>query len=278
MHPVLFHIGSLPVRSYGVVVLIAFLLALAYATSRVRRDMAGRSPSEPGLITPDHVFDMAIIGLFIGILGTRTVYVVLDWPEFAGHPFDALKIWTGGLSVHGALLFGVPWVAWYSRRHKLSFLQFTDYCAPAFAIGHGIGRIGCFLNGCCYGVACNLPWAVRFEREGTYGSLTPPSHPVQLYSAAFNLSFFVLLDRLSRRPHRRGSITLGYLALFLAGRFVEEIFRKGATADVFVLGLTHAQAFSLVGIPIVGLIYLSLRRRAVIDGLPAADAGAKPAA
>ncbi len=274
MLPELFHIGPLPIRSYGVTVLIAFLIALAYATHRVKRAMAGRDPAEPGLITPDHVFDMSIIGLFIGILGTRTVYVVLDWPEFAGHPLDVFKIWSGGLSIHGALIFGVPWVAWYSRRHRLSFLQFADFAAPAFAIGHGIGRIGCFLNGCCYGAACNLPWAVRFLREGHPGELTPPSHPVQLYSALFNLSFFVLLDRVSRKPHRRGSITLAYLALFLSARFVEEIFRHGATADTFVLGLTHAQTFTLVGLPIIALIYWRLRNTAVIDPQPAPAAEA----
>src|SRR5206468_2477943 len=114
------------------------------------------------------------------------------------------------------------------RKHKLNFLAMADICAPAFALGYSIGRIGCFLNGCCYGHACALPWGVRFTDE-TSGGLTPPSHPTQLYATLMNLAFFVILDRWSRRPHKTGALFLVYLAMYCVYRFIDEQFRKGAT-------------------------------------------------
>src|SRR5437016_2524792 len=106
MHPILFHIGPIPVHSFGVMVLIGFLLGLTYTMAAARRRMAGHKPDEPGVITPDHVFDLCLIGLFICILGARLLYILLDLDEFRGHPLEMFKIWTGGISIHGAIVAG----------------------------------------------------------------------------------------------------------------------------------------------------------------------------
>lgn len=280
MRPILFYIGSTPIRSFGVMVLIGFLLALRYAMAAARRRMAktGQKPGEPGVITPDHVFDMSMIGLFIGILGARLLYVLLDLDQFK-NPLDVIKIWTGGITIVGAILTCIPFLWFYCRRHKLPFFAFADIAAPAFALGYAIGRIGCLLNGCCYGHACDLPWAMRFPDErfpnANPAILTPPSHPTQIYATLFNLAWFVLLDRWSRRSHRDGEIFLGYLALYCVYRFVDEQFRKGATADIFALGLTHAQAFILVVLPILLLLLWRLRRKPVSQ--PAVPRAVTPA-
>jgi phosphatidylglycerol:prolipoprotein diacylglycerol transferase len=260
MRPTLFYIWSVPVRSFGVMVLIGFLLALWYAMSMARKKMAGRKAGEPGVITPDHMFDFSLMALFVSIIGARILYIVLDWSEFSNNPTDVLKIWTGGISIHGAIISSTLFLWWYCRRHKLSFLRFADLCAPAFTIGYAVGRLGCFLNGCCYGSECNLPWAVRFIKDGREGFYTPPSHPTQIYASLMSLIMLVILHMWSRRPHRDGEIILGFFGLYCIYRFIDEQFRKGATADIFVAGLTHAQVFSLVVLPFVAYFLMRVRR------------------
>jgi len=260
MLPTLFQIGPIPVRSFGVMVLAGFLLGLAYALRRVRGGWAGRGPGEPGAITREHVFDMSLGGLFVCIVGARLLFIALDWRQFSGRPLDLFKVWSGGISIIGAIIAGSLYLWWYCRRHGLQFLEFADLAAPAFALGYAVGRIGCFLNGCCYGHPCDLPWAVRFPSEAVPGTLTPPSHPAQLYATLMGLAIFGILDRWTRRPRQSGEAFLGFLGLYALYRFIDEIFRKGATAQVLVAGLTHAQVLSLVVLPIVLFLLVRLRR------------------
>jgi len=269
MRPTLIELGPIPIRSYGVMVLLGFLLGMWYAMAVARRrlrDVGSRvsavgksqSPSpeprtpNPDLITPDHVFDVGLVALFVSILGARLLYVLLSLPEFKNNPGGVFHIWEGGLSIHGAILFGALYLWWYCRRRNLSFLAFADIGAPAFALGYAVGRVGCFLNGCCYGFGCDLPWAVRFLQDTHTNAWTEPSHPTQLYATLMSLAIFFFLDRRSRRPHRDGAVFLGYLALYCVYRFIDEHFRKGATAGVIPsLGLTHAQVFSLLALPVL---------------------------
>jgi len=260
MHPILFHIGPVPVRAYGVAVLLGFLLGLAYAMAAARRQLLRKPPPGCERLTPEHVFDFAMVALVVAVIGARALYVAMDWHEFRDNPLDALRVWTGGLSIYGSIAASLAYMAWFCRRRRLDFLTLADIGAPSFALGYAIGRVGCFLNGCCYGAECHLPWAVRFAAEGDPGHLTPPSHPTQLYAAAINLVWFILLDRWSRRSQRRGEILIGYLLLYSVYRFVVEQFRKGATATLFAYGLTHAQAFSLAAIPVLLFLLLKLRR------------------
>jgi phosphatidylglycerol:prolipoprotein diacylglycerol transferase len=272
MRPTLFTIGSFPVHSFGVMVLIAFLLGLWYTMARARKRMAGKDPKAPGVITPEHVFDFALTALFVCILGARVLYIALDWNEFAGRWMDVFKIWTGGLTIIGSLIVAPFYLWWYCRRHKLAFLEFADLCAPGFALGNAIGRIGCLLNGCCYGAVCSLPWAVRFADEKHPGFLTPPSHPTQIYETLLNLIAFGLLHLWSQRPHRRGEIMLGFFSFYCVSRFITEQFRKGATADVpFHFGpisLTDTQLFCAILLPIL-LFFLFRLRRAPLASIPA---------
>ena len=246
MLPILFHIGPLAIHSYGLMVLTGFLLALYYTTRLAKGRMIGHKPDERGIITPDHVFDMAMVALFASIIGARALYVLLNLHEYRQHPMEIFKIWSGGLSIHGAIVVGILWLWYYCRKKKLQFLEFADICAPAFALGYAIGRIGCFLNGCCYGSECSLPWGVVFPDAGSIHR-----HPTQIYATIINLCFFVLLDRLIRRKPPQGVVFFSFLALYCIYRFVDEIFRKGATAEVMALGITQAQVFSLVCLPIV---------------------------
>lgn len=260
MLPTLFHIGPFPVHSFGVMVLLGFLLGLAYAVGQVRRSKAG-APDDTGPISAEHIFDMSVMALFVGIVGARILYVLLDLHEFRNNPWDVFRVWTGGISIHGAIVSTAIYLWWYCRRHKLPFRKFADLGAPSFALGYAIGRIGCFLNGCCYGHACDLPWAVKFLKDGREGIYTAPSHPAQLYATLMGLAMFAILHFWRKRPHKDGEVMLGFFALYCIYRFIDEQFRKGATADIFVVGLTHAQVFSIVALPIILIFLFRLRRQ-----------------
>jgi phosphatidylglycerol:prolipoprotein diacylglycerol transferase len=259
MHPILFHVGSHAVHSYGVMILAGFLTAVLYSMSAARR-LTQQPPPGLNIIKPGNVWDAAKVGFLVGILGTRVIYVLVNWPMYSPQPIDMLKVWDGGLSFVGAPLFSFAYLWWYCRRNRFSFLAFADICAPGFAIAHAIGRIGCFLAGCCYGRTCDVPWATRFHPMGNESMLTAPCHPTQLYASAANLFIFLLLDRRIRLQHRNGEILLGYLLLYLSWRFIEEELRKGATAVVVLLGLTPMQLTSIVLVPVISLLLVRLNK------------------
>lgn len=262
MHPILCHIGPIPLRGYSTMVFVGFLLALWYARRRVRSGQLGLRPDETGAITPSLVTDAAFNGLIVGIVGARLIYVLTNWSYYSRHLLEIPNLAHGGATAYGGLIFGFLYLAWYCRRHRLSFPLFADVVAPGFALAYGIGRIGCFLNGCCYGAPVDPPLGMQFIRDGLPGApLTPPSHPAQLYSSAINLLCFGLLDRWSRRSRHPGEVFLGYLAFYCVYRFAYEQLRMGATASLFVLGLTHAQFFNLLALPIILFLLWRVRRQ-----------------
>lgn len=274
MRPILFQIGNFPIRSYGTLLVIGFLLAVWRTTRVCARRMETEPEGSPRRLHPDMAFDIALWGLMFGLLGARLLYVALDWKSFAGNPIGIFRIWEGGLSLHGGMLFGILYLVFYCRRMGLQILPLADLGAPAWALAYAFGRVGCFLNGCCYGTVCDLPWAVRFVDEQKH--LTPPSHPIQLYASLINLVFFVWLTRWEKRPHRDGELFFGYLAMYGTYRGVMEFLRAGATST-FIPGLpltdTHLVSLLMVMIGIGGIVWLRRNRPAVQDAvLPNAKA------
>lgn len=278
MHPILFHIGRFPVRAYGTLLVTGFLVGLWRAVKVCERRARTEPEGSPRRIHPDAIFDIGLYGLVAGIIGARLLFVLLDWGSFAAHPIDALKVWEGGLSLHGGMLFGLLAMIWYCRKHRISLLAAGDVAAPSWAIGYAIGRIGCLLNGCCYGAACSLPWAVRFPDERYEGMpgpvhLTPPSHPTQAYATLFNLFFFFVLTRWERKPHQDGELFYGYIAMYGFYRFIVEMFRAGATSTYLVPSLhltdTHIiSIFMFVG-GLIGAAAVRRRHAAPVVASPA---------
>jgi len=261
MYPVLFHLGTLPVRAYGFMVFVGFALGLLYTRTMARRKMGGRSPDTVGVITPDHVTRFCVRALWVGILGGRLLYVALDWKSYRGRPQELFNIWEGGMTAYGAILFGLGYLWYYCRRHRLSFLGFADLIAPTIALVYAVGRIGCFLNGCCFGAPWDHPWAVSFIRDGhTDLGNTVPSHPAQLYSSAMNFAMFAFLHYRSRRSHNSGEVFATYLVLFCLYRTAYEYLRAGASSEVLFSGLTHAQVFNLALLPFALLLLWRIRK------------------
>ena len=270
MHPILFKIGALPIRAYGVLLITGFLIGLWRALSVLKKRQTTEPESSPLRIDPDKFFDFSILMLILGLVGARVLYVILNWKsQFASTPISALKLWEGGLAVHGAILFGLLYMLYFCKRNKIKPLVLADLLAPSFAIAYVFGRIGCFLNGCCYGGECDpkLPWAMSFHKEGFSDAVklyTPPSHPTQLYAVLFNLAFFAILLLWERKSPRPGELFFGYVALYGIYRYIVDIFRIGGTSATLSphTFLSLAQVASLTMIVLgVGMV-MWLHRRA----------------
>ena len=212
MRPVLFSIGSFPIRAYGTLIVIGFLLAMLYIRTVCRKRMETLPEGSPRRIHPDTILDIGVFTLFSGLVGARVLFVLLDLPSYSGRWLDMFKIWAGGMSLHGSLIGGLIAIAYLARRHKIPFLVLSDLASPIFAVAYAFGRIGCLLNGCCYGAKCDLPWGVRFVDERNPNILTPPSHPVQLYGTIASLLYFVFLVWWEKRPRRDGTMFYAHVA------------------------------------------------------------------
>jgi len=213
-------------------------------------------------LKPEDVWDVALFGLLGGVLGGRIGFVVQE-PGFWHNPGQIFAIWTGGMTFYGGLLGGIL-AGWMTARAKgMRVGDMSDLAGVSFPLGYIFGRIGCFLNGCCYGGQCDLPWAMRFPDE--HGGLTPPSHPAQLYSAAAGLLIYLLLLPLEKRRQFRGQLMCSFLILYGIYRFLIEIVREGASSDSGIthLPITDAQVFSMLLAFVAAGIYVALavRRR-----------------
>lgn len=250
MDPIALQIGGLTIRWYGIMVALGFLAGLLTATRRARRD------NIPG----ERITDITLWIMVGSILGARFVYVTTYWKtEFAGAPISEIfMIQHGGLVYYGGLigatLAGVIYVQW----KKLPFWKVADIFAPSIAIGSVFGRIGCLLNGCCYGRECHFPWAIRFpvgHETHPFGSPAIPVHPTEIYDATLNLLLYAGLAWLFRRKKFDGQIFALYLMGYSVCRSFVEYFRGDYPPDHIHHGLTSAQ---LVSIPmfLAGLILL----------------------
>jgi phosphatidylglycerol:prolipoprotein diacylglycerol transferase len=239
MYPELIRIGGLVVHSYGLMISLAILLS-AFLLYR-------EAPREN--INPDHVLEAIIVASFFGLLGSRILYMALNWHLYSDRLFSAFFTQFEGLTFYGAFFGGVIALYVWSVKRRVNFLKFTDLLAPYLALGYALGRIGCFLNGCCYGIQSNVPWALPI-------SVGDPvlRHPVQLYAALSGLAIFFILKALRPRRPFIGFLLIALFALYGLQRFIVEFFRY---SEAVWIGLSTAQIFSL------GLIIASLSAVAV---------------
>ena len=231
MHPVIVRIGPITVFSYGLMLALAFGLAVFWASRQaVKRGIRVQT-----------VLDLSLWMLIFGLAGGRLLFVLLNRSAFPTW-LDAIRTWEGGLSFHGGLLGAVGALVVFARRRALDTWELMDLLSPAAALGYAVARIGCFLNGCCYGTPTNLPWGVTFP--GVQNAVHV--HPTQIYASAANLVLFAVLAAVLKADPPKGVVFSLYLALYSVYRFLIEFLRKGATARVLAFGLTEAQFASAV--------------------------------
>lgn len=213
MKPVLFEVFGFAIHSYGLMLAIAFMIGIMGARRSVRGDES---------INPDHIVDLGIWILIGAVVGARLAYVITEYRYFSHLPLEIFKINSGGLAFHGGLIGGFGAGFWYSRKQQLDTWRIADVVTPFIALGYAIVRIGCLLNGCCYGVQTSLPWAMRCAAEDSM-----LRHPTQIYSLVGSLILFGVLW--AGRKHRqfKGFLFFSYVALYSTMRFIVEYFREG---------------------------------------------------
>jgi phosphatidylglycerol:prolipoprotein diacylglycerol transferase len=239
MYPEIFGLSFL--HTYGVLVAAAFLTALW---------LAGRLAREAG-ISADAITNLGIYCALAAIGGAKLMMFVVDIPYYTEHPGEIFSLSTlqaGGV-FYGGLLAALAVAAWYMRRTGLPGWKTADVFAPAIALGHGIGRIGCFTAGCCWGVECQRPWAVTFTNPAANElvgvPLNTPLHPTQLYEAFSEFAIFAFLYWRIRKPHGEGAIVGEYLVLYGAARFLVEFFRVHQQGNLWGGPLDTSQWISL---------------------------------
>lgn len=265
MHPVLFKIPlvipylgetSVTINSYGVMVALGFVFAIVWVyfeSRRLRQD-------------PAKALDLIFYILIAAIIGSRIFHIAISQRgEFLENPLIVLKVWRGGLMFYGGLICSVAVSVWFIRRHRMPFLLTFDIFAPAIALGHAIGRIGCFLAGCCYGSVCHdHPWyAIVFPpNPNSFAPGGVPLYPTQLMESAGEFIIFSALVILRRFKRFDGQIMATYLMLYAVLRYINEFFRGDYQRGFVIEPWVSTSQFISILIFIAGAVmYAKLRSR-----------------
>lgn len=263
MYPVLFKIpllGGITIYSYGVMVALAFVVAILWVSRESRR--LGQSPAR--------AMDLVFYIILASIIGSRVLHVVIsERARFFDNPLMLFQIWRGGLVFYGGLIAALLVAGWYIRRHRMPLLITLDIFAPAIAIGHAIGRVGCFLAGCCFGrpAASDAWYAITFPADPhTFAPVGVALYPTQLMEVAGELIIFSILVVLRHVKRFNGQIMATYFMLYAVLRAFNEYFRGDAERG-FVIEpwLSTSQFVSLFIFAAGALMYVVLWRKKV-DG------------
>jgi len=251
LYPVLFQIGEFKVYSYGVMLGLAFAVGIYFVMKEAPRHGINR----------EHLVEAFIIIIVLAIIGSRLAYVILFWDSFsAANWWRILDIRGGGHVFYGGLFASLLGAILYCRYRKTGFFMPLDLVTPYIALGYSLTRIGCFLNGCCYGTVTDLPWGVVFP---VVDGLT--RHPTQLYSSAATFLIFLLLLRLKERSYFDGYVFALFLVFYGIYRFAIEFFRVEESLLWFMTVAQLTAALMVAG----GLLALLWHKREIGKKLPA---------
>lgn len=252
LNPIAIQIGTLEVRWYGIIIGLGIAIALYLAMRETERHGLDK----------DLFADLMIWAIPISILSARIYYVVLEWEYYSQHPGKIIKIWEGGIAIHGALIGAVLTTIIYSRLKKVSFWKLADIAAPSIILGQAIGRWGNFMNQEAHGGPVtraflenlHLPDFIinQMYIDGTY------YHPTFLYESLWNLAGFIILISLRRIKLRRGELFLSYIIWYSIGRFFIEHLRTDSL--MLTESLRMAQVLSLVLIGVALFLWVFRRK------------------
>ncbi len=252
MFPVLFSYGPLRIFTYGFFLALAFIISMYMAGQEAKR-RGGR---------PEQIYDLSFYGIIAAIIGSRLLHVIFEWEYFFTHPLEIFMMWKGGLAFQGGLILGLLTALFYIYRHKMALWSTLDIMAVAMPLGQFIGRLGCFMAGCCFGRECHLPWAVSFTNPETLAQpVGVPLHPTQLYESFLALGVFIFLLWFRHRQRFPGQIFGTYLMLAGAVRFLVDFWRGDDRGPVLLLGMPSTQVIALI-LALAAALFLLWRSRA----------------
>ena len=244
MYPVLFKIGSISIYSYGLMIAFGFLFATILSERYARKNG----------ICPNLIMDLSVVVILSGLIGARILYVICNFQYFMSEPGEIVMLTRGGLIFYGGALFSIIPAYIFLKFKKVSFLKATDVIIPYATLAHSAGRIGCFLNGCCWGKTTVIFLGAKFS-QSLYSL-----HPVQLYESIGLCGLSFLLIFIRKKKKFNGQVLLSWCIFYPILRFCLE-FLRGDNEQVLI-GLTFSQIISIF-IVLIAIIILFLRKYAI---------------
>jgi len=239
MNPIAFTIGAFSVRWYGIMVALAVLVVVLWVFWEIKKGAK---------VSYDNLLTAALVGIPAGIIFSRMLHVIDLWDYYSANPGQIVGF--SGLTIYGAILGAVLAIWIYSKFSRFQFGYSMDLVAPGVILAQAIGRVGCTINGCCYGAEAPswLPWSVVYTHPQSYAPLGVALHPTQVYEIIFCLIVFVVLLRLRGHFKPDGSLFLVYLGVYSAWRVGVGFLRDGTS---FLFGLHQAQVIGIIILLIV---------------------------
>jgi phosphatidylglycerol---prolipoprotein diacylglyceryl transferase len=261
MFPILIKIGPLTIHSYGLMMALGVGFGVWFIYAQAKKQ--GLNAME--------LMDAAFYILIISLIGAKLVLFIGNFSYYIKNPKEILWIAKTGGVFQGGLAFGVIFALWYFRRHRLPTWKVGDIAGAALALGHGFGRIGCFMAGCCYGRDCSLPWAATFRSDYAHNltgiPLNTALHPVQLYESGLNFMNFFILFLVLRKKKFDGQVFSLYIINYSIIRYITEFFRGDHPERAFLvrgsspfLSLSYPQLFCILGLA-TGLLLIRIFKK-----------------
>ena len=262
MLPRLFNFGNYSQPTYGVMAALGLIVGL-WVVFRLARQQG---------LDPDKMWNLGGLAILSGIVGAKLLMILVDWGYYSRHPGEIFSVSTllqsGGV-FSGGLVLAIFVCWWYMRQNRIPFLRAADVFAPGIAVGHALGRIGCFSAGCCYGHETHVPWAVTFTNPlanqlvGT--PLNVPLHPTQLYEFVAEMFNFAILYWLVKHKKFEGQVIGLYMFMYGIQRYFLE-FLRGDPGRGEVFGVMTGTQLIAIGLVIGGgvlwMMRMPLRRTA----------------
>lgn len=262
MHPVLLKIGSFELASYGLMTALGYAAAALYLLPRLKKINLDK----------DTFWNLIFIAFMGALIGAKLLFIIVSWPQLGATLADKIanivRDFRYGFVFFGGMIVSVLSLIFYMKKKGLPVLKTSDFLITGLPLGHALGRVGCFLAGCCYGRPTDMPWGVTFTDP--HALVAPelvgvPLHPTQLYEAAGNLILFFILHKLYNKPHKNGMILLAYVSCYALMRFIIEFFR-GDFRGEYILGLSPSQLISLLTAMAAGAVWIYLKKKEVKNG------------
>ena len=264
MYRILFTIGSFSIYSYGAMIALAFIVGILFSMKEAKK--SGEDP--------ERILDLSLYVILGALIGSRLGYVLTNLDYYMKNPVKILYFRQGGLSFLGGFLVAY-FLCWlYVKRTKISFWKYADIATPSIALGIGIARIGCFLNGCCFGVVSEN-YGIKFPslymppvylqqlKDGLIASgssCTLPVIPTQLYSSLYGFLIFFILLWMKKYKKYDGFLMLSFFILYSISRFTIEFFRFNENNyKVFNL-LTITQTI-VISVTLVSLVFMNILKK-----------------
>lgn len=223
--------------SYGLLIAIGIIVSYWFVNRRTKK--MG--------ITSDQLSTIFMWAIAAGFVGGKLFFFLEDFSKYMAEPSKLLHVTGGGFVFYGSVIFVIPVIVWWLRKHKIAVRPFLDILAFVGPIAQGFGRVGCFLAGCCHGKSCSGPLGVTYTNPNSLAPLNIPLYPTQLFDIFINVIILVTLFLIERKKKFEGQLMLIYLMMYAVGRSINEVYRGDEERGFLFNGLlSHSQFIAII--------------------------------